>query len=95
MPISLSDIKIQFQNTLHIMGKMLNNHALLPESLVHFVLLLYTGRMKCARSWVDLILVVPLSAHFLAELAELSIRQLGGAPKSNSTQPGLGADGTF
>ena len=26
---------------------MLNNHALLPESLVHFVLLLYTGRMKC------------------------------------------------
>ena len=47
VPISLSDIKIQFQNTLHIMGKMLNNHALLPESLVHFVLLLYTGRMKC------------------------------------------------
>ena len=47
MPISLSDIKIQFQNTLHIMGKMLNNHALLPKSLVHFVLLLYTGRLKC------------------------------------------------
>ena len=39
VPISLSDIKIQFQNILHIMGKMSTNNALLPESLVHFAYL--------------------------------------------------------